>query len=175
MSNSSGGRGITALSSLDQLIVGILLLFLAVFVFELLLVVPCGGWENLSTCDAAIAKDGVWSSYFDLDPYWGLMPPWYAAIMNLQDYVFNPFWTLSLFMYLTHRQDTAWFRNATIIVSSMIFTTTLVYFYAEWNHPDVTGLAFTKLILINIWWATGPLLFIFRMHRASMRATEAVQ
>ena len=175
MSNSSRGRGITALSSLDQLIVGILLLFLAVFVFELLLVVPCGGWENLSTCDAAIAKDGVWSSYFDLDPYWAPMPPWYAAIMNLQDYLFNPFWTLSLFMYLTHRQDTLWFRHATIIVSSMIFTTTLVYFYAEWNHPDMTGLAFTKLALLNIWWGVGPLLFVFRMHSASMRVSETVR
>ena len=45
---------------------------------------------------------------------------------DLQDLVFNPFWALSLAIYLTHRQDAAWFRTATIVVSSMIIATSMV-------------------------------------------------
>src|SRR2546426_8924684 len=109
-------RNFTALSSLDQLIVGALVLFLLVFAFELRLVLPCGGWERVSTCAAAIKTDSSWSLYFEIDPFWSSIPPWYAAVMNLQVLVFNPFWALSLAMYANHRQDTAWFRTATIAV-----------------------------------------------------------
>ena len=69
-------RGIATLSSLDQLIVGALLLFLLVFAFELLLVLPCGGWEQISTCEAAIKTDSPWSLYFEIDPFWTSMPSW---------------------------------------------------------------------------------------------------
>ena len=168
----SAGRSISDLTTLDQLIVGVLLLFLAVFVFELMLLVPCGGWENLSTCTTPIATTGAWSAYFELDPYWAEMPAWFAAIMNIQDYVFNPFWTLSLFMYLSHRQNAVWFRTATIAVSASIITTNTVYFAAEAAHPLMDSVTFGKLVLINIWWSVGPALFILRMHGAGARARE---
>ena len=56
---------ITGLSSLDQLIVGMLVLYLFVFAFELSLVLPCGGWENLDTCDhsSAEAARAAWQGY----------------------------------------------------------------------------------------------------------------
>ena len=162
-------RNIAALSSLDQLIVGALVLFLLVFAFELLLVLPCGGWERIATCASAIKTDSAWSLYFEIDPFWSSMPSWYAAVMNLQDLVFNPFWALSLAIYLTHRQDTAWFRTATISVSSMIIATSLVVYAAQAAHPDITGRKLVMLFLVNSPWALFPALFILRMHRAGER------
>ena len=101
---------ITGLSTVDQLIVGILILFLFVFAFELYLVVPCGGWENVKACGSP-AAEGAWAGYYEIDMYWGLMPDWYGNIMYAQDFIYNPFWALSLFMFLTRRQNTPWFRR----------------------------------------------------------------
>jgi hypothetical protein len=163
-------RGIVAgLSHLDQLIVGALLLFLCVFVFELRLVVPCGGWERISTCAAAIKTDSAWSLYFEIDPFWSAIPSWYAAVMNLQDLVFNPFWALSLAVYLMHRQDAAWFRTATIAVSAMIIATSTVVYAAQAAEPAITSRKLVMLFLVNSPWALFPALFIVRMHRAGER------
>ena len=62
---------ITGLSSLDQLIVGMLVLYLFVFAFELSLVLPCGGWENLDTCDhsSAEAARAAWQGYYEIDKF----------------------------------------------------------------------------------------------------------
>ena len=97
------------------------------------------------------------------------MPSWYAAVMNLQDFVFNPFWAFSLAIYLTHRQDTAWFRTATISVSSMIIATSLVVYSAQAAEPGITGRKLLMLFLVNSPWALFPALFIVRMHRAGER------
>src|SRR5688572_10202913 len=92
-------RGIAGLSTTDQLIVGALILFLVVFVGELSVVVPCGGhWYGLSECESA-TSNAAFSSYFDIDPFWSNMPGWYATVMSFQEYLFNPFWALSLFMF----------------------------------------------------------------------------
>jgi hypothetical protein len=162
-------RGFTALANLDQLIVGALVLFSFVFAFELLLLVPCGGWEHLATCESAVKTDSAWSLYFEIDPYWSTMPPWYTAVMNFQDFVYNPFWLLSLAIYAMHRQDAAWFRTATIIVSAMIITTSLVVYLAQAAHPEITNRKLLMLFLVNSPWALFPALFILRMHRAGER------
>ncbi len=62
---------ITELTTIDQLIIGILVLFLFVFAFELFLVVPCGGWENLEGCNGASADAAKadWQGYYDIDPH----------------------------------------------------------------------------------------------------------
>ena len=169
MAGPPAPRNLTALASLDQLIVGALVLFLLVFAFELLLVVPCGGWQQVSTCAAAIKTDSAWSLYFEIDPFWSAIPPWYAAVMNLQDLVFNPFWAISLAMYVAHRQDTAWFRTATIAVSAMIIATSVVVYAAQAAHPEITSRKLVMLFLVNSPWALFPALFIARMHRAGER------
>ena len=163
---------ITNLSSIDQLIVGILVLYLFVFVFELSLVLPCGGWENLDACDhsSAEAARAAWQGYYDIDPYWGAMPDWYASIMNAQDTVYNPFWALSLFMFLTGRQNTRWFRTAMIVVATATMTTSLLVFSTQFVHPEVTTFMKLSLLQVNALWVLGPMLFIFRMHRVDQTA-----
>lgn len=160
---------ITGMSTVDQLIVGILVLFLLVFVFELSLVVPCGGWENLEQCDSssAPAARAAWQGYYDIDPYWGAMPDWYANVMNAQDYVYNPFWALALFMFLTGRQETPWFRTAMVVVAAATMTTSLLVFVTQFVHPDVTPFMKVSLLQVNGPWVLGPMLFIHRMHRAA--------
>lgn len=160
---------VTELPTVDQLIVGILVLFLFVFVFELYLVVPCGGWENLEGCDSrsAQAARAAWQGYYQIDPYWGAMPDWYANIMNAQDYIYNPFWALALFMFLGQRQKTPWFRSAMIVVAAATMTTSLLVFATQFVHPDVTPFMKLALLQVNGPWVLGPMLFIYRMHRAS--------
>lgn len=163
---------ITHLSSIDQLIVGILVLYLFVFVFELSLVLPCGGWENLDACDhsSAEAARAAWQGYYEIDPYWGAMPDWYANIMNAQDTVYNPFWALSLFMFLTGRQNKRWFRTAMIVVATATMTTSLLVFSTQFVHPEVTTFMKLSLVQVNALWVAGPMLFIFRMHRVDQAA-----
>ena len=163
---------ITNLSSIDQLIVGILVLYLFVFVCELSLVRPGGGGENLDACDhsSAEAARAAWQGYYDIDPYWGAMPDWYASIMNAQDTVYNPFWALSLFMFLTGRQNTRWFRTAMIVVATATMTTSLLVFSTQFVHPEVTTFMKLSLLQVNALWVLGPMLFIFRMHRGDQTA-----
>ncbi|MCV7346910.1 hypothetical protein [Mycolicibacterium rhodesiae] len=163
---TQSSRGLRSLSALDQFIVGCLILLLLVFGLELMLLVPCGGWHNLPTCTASVKTNGAWTDYFAIDPFWSSMPDWYVVVMNFQDFLFNPFWGLSLVMYLMHRQDTPWFRTATIIVSSMIITTSAVVFLTQAAHPGITGNQLGLLLVINAGWALLPALFIFRMHSA---------
>ena len=163
---------ITNLSSVDQLIVGILVLYLFVFAFELFLVLPCGGWENLDGCNhsSAEAARGAGAGGDEIDPYWGAMPDWYANIMNAQDLVYNPFWLLSLFMFLTGRQNTRWFRSAMIVVATATMTTTLLVFATQFDHPEVTTFMKLSLLQVNALWVLGPMLFIFRMVRVDQAA-----
>ena len=161
---------ITGLSTVDQLIVGILILFLFVFAFELYLVVPCGGWENVKACGSP-AAEGAWAGYYEIDMYWGLMPDWYGNIMYAQDFIYNPFWALSLFMFLTRRQNTPWFRTAMIVVSAATMTTSLLVFATQFVHPDTTPFMKVALLQVNGPWVLGPLLFIFRMHRAGLASS----
>ena len=163
---------ITNLSSVDQLIVGILILYLFVFVFELFLVLPCGGWENLDGCNhsSAEAARAAWQGYYEIDPYWAVMPAWYANIMNAQDTVYNPFWALSLFMFLTGRQNKRWFRTAMIVVATATMTTSLLVFSTQFVHPEVTTFMKLSLVQVNALWVAGPMLFIFRMHRVDQAA-----
>ena len=164
---------ITELSTIDQLIIGILVLFLFVFAFELFLVVPCGGWENLEGCNGASADaaKAAWQGYYEIDPYWGVMPDWYANIMNAQDLIYNPFWSLALFMFLTNRQDTPWFRTAMILVATATMTTSLLVFATQFVHPDVTTFMKIALLQVNGPWVMAPMLFIYRIHRAGSRAS----
>jgi hypothetical protein len=160
---------ITGLSTVDQLIVGLLVLFLFVFAFELFLVLPCGGWENLEGCNSASADAALaaWQGYYEIDPYWGVMPDWYANIMNAQDTLYNPFWALSLFMFLTGRQDTPWFRTSMIVIATATMTTSLLVFATQFIHPEVTTFMKIALIQVNALWVLGPMLFIYRMHKAA--------
>ena len=156
-------------SSLDLLIMGVLILFLFVFVFELWLVVPCGGWDALEGCESPSAETALaaWQGYYEIDPYWGVMPPWYANVMNAQDWIYNPFWALALFFFLTNRQDTPWFRTAMTMVATATMTTSLLVFATQFVHPDVTAFMKVALLQVNSPWVLAPLLFIYRLHRGA--------
>jgi len=156
-------------SSLDLLIMGILVLFLFVFIFELWLVVPCGGWDALEGCESPSAETALaaWQGYYEIDPYWGAMPPWYANVMNAQDLIYNPFWALALFFFLTNRQDTPWFRTAMTVVATATMTTSLLVFATQFMHPDTTPFMKVALLQVNSPWVLAPLLFIYRLHRGA--------
>lgn len=146
---------------------GILVLFLFVFAFELSLVVPCGGWDSLEGCDSPSAEAALaaWQGYYEIDPHWGEMPPWYANVMNAQDWIYNPFWALALGMFVTNRQDLPWFRTAMTVVATATMTTSLLVFATQFAHAGVTPFMKVALLQVNGPWVLAPMLFIFRLHR----------
>ena len=86
---------------------------------------PLGGWVAASGELGLGGWFAAWQGYYEIDPYWGIMPDWYAGVMNAQDYLYNPFWALALVMFLRGRQDTPWFRTAMIVVATATMTTTM--------------------------------------------------
>ena len=128
---------------------------------------------SLSFVHAALA---AWQGYYEIDPYWGVMPDWYANVMNAQDTIYNPFWALALFMFATNRQDAAGFRTAMVVVASATMTTSLLVFATQFAHPDTTSFMKIALLQVNGPWVLGPMLFVYRMHRgatASLRTSGA--
>ena len=163
-------------SSMDLLIMGILVLFLLVFLFELSLVVPCGGWDSLEGCASPSAEAALaaWQGYYEIDPYWGRMPPWYANVMNAQDWIYNPFWALALGMFFMNRQDVPWFRTAMTVVAAATMTTSLLVFATQFSHPDTTPFMKVALLQVNGPWVLAPMLFIYRLHRGRNETTASV-
>ena len=61
-------------SALDQFIIGVLILFLLVYASELMILVPCGSFAALSSCDLPSASKDFWSTYFVIDPLFAQGP-----------------------------------------------------------------------------------------------------
>ncbi len=164
-------KRITERTDVDCFIIGFLILFLFVYVSELLILVPCGSFASLATCDLPQASKDFWTSYFALDPLFARMEPYYATIMSIQDYLYNPWWAICLFMFWTDRQDAPWLRTITILVTGMIVATSLVILGAQLQHPHYTARVMLALLLINGPWIAGPLLFAWRFRHGSATAT----
>jgi len=150
-------------STQDQLIIGTLLLFILVYAMELALLLPCGGWDGIDTCDIPDMALAMWSDYFKLDPLWSVMPPWFEMTMTLQDLIFNPWWCLALFMFWTNRQDAKWFGAITCTVCGMMIASTSIYFFSEYHYTETSRDQFTGLLLINGPWMVAPFLLVTRL------------
>jgi len=150
-------------SPLDQFIVGLLIVFLLVYAYELMLLVPCGSFADMANCDLPPASKQFWSTYFQIDPLFAQMPPYYVAIMSMQDYLYNPWWALCLFMFFTNRQDAPWHASITLLVTGMIVATSSVIFGVQLQHPHYTATIMTALLMINGPWIAGPLLISWRL------------
>ena len=150
-------------SALDQFIIGVLILFLLVYASELMILVPCGSFAALSSCDLPSASKDFWSTYFVIDPLFAQMPPYYVAIMSIQDYLYNPWWAVCLFMFWTNRQDTPWLASITLIVTGMIVATSSVIVGVQLQHPHYTATVMSALLMINGPWIAGPLLVSWRL------------
>jgi len=159
-------------SALDQFILGLLIVFMLVFAYELMLLVPCGSFTDLSTCDLPPESTQVWSTYFRIDPLFAQMPPYYVAIMSLQDYLYNPWWAVCLFMFWTNRQDAAWHASLTLLITGMIVATSSVIYGVQLQHPHYTAPIMAALLMTNGPWIAGPLLISWRL-RHGRRAGAA--
>jgi hypothetical protein len=158
------GNSLTTRSRLDNFIIGFLILFAIVFAMELALFIPCGSWEELSTCeDLPAVAAAMWEPYYEIDPLFKEMPLWYSAIMNVQDALFNPWWLLSLVLFWTGRQEAAWYRLGTFLVSGFIIGTSYIAFSNWVGSPEYTVPMVIAMTLINGPWIAGPLLFSWRL------------
>lgn len=170
------GRTLTTRTLLDNFIIGFLILFAIVFVMELMLFVPCGSWEELAACEnLPAAAAAMWEPYYEMDPLFKEMPPWYAAIMNVQDALFNPWWLLSLVFFWTGRQETDWYRLGTILVSGFIVGTSYIAFSNWLASPRYSIEMVVGMVLINGPWIAGPLLFSWRLRPRSHSADTSAR
>ena len=48
--------------------------------------------------------------------------------MRLQDFLFNPWWIVSLVVFWTGRQETPWYKTATIVICGLMLGTTAIAF-----------------------------------------------
>lgn len=161
-------------SALDQFILGVLIVFMLVYVSELMILVPCGSFAELSTCDLPPASKAFWTTYFGIDPLFAQMPPYYVAIMSIQDYLYNPWWAICLFMFFTNRQDAPWHASITLLITGMIVATSSVIFGVQLQHPHYTATIMTALLMINGPWIAGPLLVSWRLrHRRTSVDVQA--
>lgn len=167
------GGSLSARYDVDNFIIGFLIMYMLVYVSELLILVPCGSFQDLASCDLPAAAKGFWSSYFETDPLFAQMPPYYAMIMSIQDFLYNPWWALCLFMFWTGRQEAPWHKTITILVSGMIIATGLLNFGVQLQHPHYTPTIMVALLLINGPWIAGPLLFSWRLRHREPRSVSS--
>src|SRR5882757_1236922 len=67
----------------DTLVIGVLITLIVVYVNELSLAIPCGGF-TFSECQLPGYADALWGTYFKIDPLFFQGADWYVAIMRLQ-------------------------------------------------------------------------------------------
>lgn len=155
--------------NIDNFIVGLLIMYLFVYALELMILMPCASFHDIVNCDLPPASKAFWQAYFILDPLFLEMPAWLVAVMTIQDFLFNPWWVVSLFMFWTGRQEANWYRTLTVLVCGIIVATTSVTFAVQMMHPHYTAKVMAMLTMINGPWIVGPLLFVWRLrHTDSM-------
>lgn len=160
------GKTLRTRYRIDNFIIGLLILYTFVFVTELNILIPCGSFHNIVNCDLPPAAKAFWHAYFILDPLFLEMPPWNVFVMSTQDFLFNPWWLLSLFMFWTGRQEANWYKTCTLLVCGVIVATTSLTFAVQSMHPHYTPKIMAMLAMINGPWILGPLLFAWRLrHR----------
>ncbi|MCB1679902.1 MAG: hypothetical protein KDI16_14555 [Halioglobus sp.] len=165
------GHRLTTRYDIDNFIIGLLIMFLCVYALELMILIPCGSFHDIVSCDLPPSSEAFWRDYFNLDPLFLEMPPWLVTVMSIQDYLFNPWWVLSLFMFWTGRQEANWYRTSTVLVCGIIIGTTAVTFGVQSFYPHYTTRVMAQLVLINGPWIVAPLLYAWRLRHTSPGAT----
>ncbi len=153
---------------IDNFIVGMLIMYLFVYVAELYILLPCGSFHDIVHCNLPPESMAFWRAYFELDPLFLEMPPWLVAVMSIQDFLFNPWWIISLFMFWTGRQEANWYKTLTLLVCGIIIATTSITFAVQMMHPHYTARVMAMLTMINGPWIAGPLLLAWRLRHSDV-------
>lgn len=160
------GSGLRNRFRIDNFIVGMLIMYTFVYVAELYILMPCGSFHDIVHCNLPPESMAFWRAYFELDPLFLEMPPWLVAVMSIQDFLFNPWWILSLFMFWTGRQEANWYKTLTLLVCGIIIATTSITFAVQTMHPHYTARVMATLAMINGPWIAGPLLIAWRLRHS---------
>jgi uncharacterized membrane protein YhaH (DUF805 family) len=132
--------------AVDTLAIGVFITLIVIYVNELSLAIPCGGF-SFSECHLPDYAQALWGTYFKIDPLFFQGADWYVATMRLQDFVFNPWWIVSLVMFWTGRQETPWYKTATIVICGLMLGTSAIAFQVWSVH--YTALNIVALIMVN--------------------------
>lgn len=165
---------------IDNFIAGLLIMYLFVYALELYILLPCGSFHDIVNCKLPPASQAFWQAYFELDPFFLEMPAWLVVVMSIQDFLFNPWWVLSLFMFWTGRQEANWYKTLTVLICGIIVATTSVTFGVQMMHPHYTPRVMAMLTMINGPWIVGPILIAWRLRHAdqssvlSYRKTDSI-
>lgn len=158
---------------IDNFICGMLVMYLFVYAAELYILLPCGSFHDIANCDLPPASMAFWRAYFELDPLFLQMPAWLVVVMSIQDFLFNPWWLLSLFMFWTGRQEANWYKTLTLLVCGTIIATTSLTFGVQMMHPHYTPRVMAMLTMINGPWIAGPLLIAWRLRHSDADTAQS--
>jgi uncharacterized membrane protein YhaH (DUF805 family) len=149
--------------AVDTLVMGVFITLIIIFVNELSLAIPCRGF-SFSECQLPSYAQAFWGTYFKIDPLFFQGADWYVATMRLQDFLFNPWWIVSLVVFWTGRQETPWYKTATIVICGLMLGTTAIAFQVWSLH--YTAPFIVALILVNGPYAVFAILLTLRLrHR----------
>jgi hypothetical protein len=155
----------------DNFIIGFLLLFMLVYLSELAILIPCGSFGGIAQCHLPAVAQDFWSTYFKIDPIFLHTPDWYTAILYLQDFLFNPWWIISLLMFWTGRQDRSWYKTITILICGVMVGTSAVAFQVWAAHYPLPNMF--AMLLINGPWAGFALFLTFRLRHRDVNGALA--
>jgi hypothetical protein len=149
----------------DTLIIGVFIALIVVYINELSLAIPCRGF-SFSACRLPAFAQQYWGTYFKIDPLFFQGVDWYVGAMRLQDFLYNPWWIVSLVMFWTGRQEKLWYKTATIVICGLMLGTSAIAFQVWGAH--YTAPVIVALILVNGPYAVFDILLTLRLrHRPS--------
>jgi uncharacterized membrane protein YhaH (DUF805 family) len=149
--------------AVDTLIIGVFITFIVVYVNELSLAIPCKGF-SFSECHLPGFAQAFWGTYFKIDPLFFQGTDWYIGAMRLQDFLFNPWWIVSLVMFWTGRQETPWYKTTTIVICGLMLGQCAIAFQVWGMHYAAPFIV--ALILVNGPYAVFAILLTLRLrHR----------
>ncbi len=134
-------------------------LFVAWF-FEPAVIYQCG-WEGLPHCHTVIGE--LWFFYANtFDPVFLNLPFWLRLVCSLDTFLFGPFYALSLWVYATGRQESAWYAVLALPFAGGLIYSTIVYFGYE-VLAEAHRASLFWVFVINLPWTLAPILLIIRL------------
>jgi hypothetical protein len=159
---------------LDRLLI-VLFLFTSFMslIYAPLFVFGCG-WHGLALgpegpCGASWVGR-AWLGYVQVEPIYRDAPVWLQLVNDLDMFFFSWFYLLSVIVFVTKRQDRAWYRGLATFMAGMM--TYAISFYLIWELLTYreTGAQLASVVVFNGMWLVIFGLLMLRLHVVRPRA-----
>lgn len=126
------------------------------------------GWEGLKAgASGPCAQTWVgraWLGYLQVEPLYGDAPLFIRLINEFDTYLFGWFYVLSLWVFISGRQERSWYRYLATFVSGMMIYAMIFYLGWEALSFRETGANLQAVFSYNGLWLLIFLLLLVRVH-----------